>query len=244
MRIDILTIFPKMFDPVLNESIIRRAQNKGKVKIFLHDLRDSTNDKHRKVDDRPFGGGSGMVMSAQPIFDAVKSIKQATGNRQQATKIILLCPQGKTLTQKIAKKLAKYNHLILICGHYEGVDERVRKHIVDKEISIGDYVLTGGELPAMVVVDAVVRLIPGVLGDKNSLNFESFEGNLLEYPHYTRPANFRGMVVPQVLLSGDHKKIEEWRRRQAIERTKQRRPDIIKSKVKSPCLPAGRKSKK
>ena len=227
MRIDIITIFPKMFEPVLNESIIKRAQKYGKVKIHLHDLRNYTKDRHRKTDDRPFGGGSGMLMSAQPIFDAVKAIKQSAKCKAHSAKIILLCPQGKTLTQGVAKKIAKYKNLILICGHYEGVDERVRQYLVDEEISIGDYVLTGGELPAMVLVDAVVRLIPGVLGDKNSLNFESFEGNLLEYPHYTRPANFRGLIVPQVLLSGDHKKIEEWRKKQALQRTKARRPDIL-----------------
>ena len=223
MRIDIITIFPKMFSPILDESIIKRAQAKGKVKIHIHDLRDYTADKHRKVDDRPFGGGSGMVMCAQPIFDAVAAIKR----KAKDAKVILLCPQGEKLTQKVSKRIARYKHIILICGHYEGVDERIRDHLVDEEISIGDYVLTGGELPAMVLVDSIVRLIPGVLGDKNSLNFESFEGSLLEYPHYTRPANFRGMTVPEVLLSGDHNKIEDWREKKAYERTKQRRPDIL-----------------
>jgi tRNA (guanine37-N1)-methyltransferase len=224
MKIDIITIFPKMFEPVLNESIIRRAQTKGKVKIALHDLRDYTPDKHRKVDDRPFGGGSGMVMTPEPIFNAVAAIKPRKAH------VILLCPQGKRLDQKTAQRIAKYKHLILICGHYEGVDERVSQKLVDEKISIGDYVLTGGELPAMVLVDAIVRLIPGVLGDKNSLNFESFEGNLLEYPHYTRPANFKGLCVPAILLSGDHKKIEIWRKKEALRRTKQRRPDLLKSK--------------
>jgi tRNA (guanine37-N1)-methyltransferase len=232
MRIDIITIFPKMFGPVLNESIVKRAQEKGKVKIHIHDLRDYTADKHRKVDDRPFGGGSGMVMSAAPIFNAVEAVKKRVkGSKGQRvmSRIVLLCPQGKKLDQKTAKRIAKRKHLILICGHYEGVDERVRQHLVDEEVSIGDYVLTGGELPAMVLVDALVRLIPGVLGDKNSLNFESFEGNLLEYPHYTRPANFKGLCVPSVLLSGDHKNIEIWRKKEAIKRTKQRRPDLLKS---------------
>jgi len=229
MKIDIITIFPKMFEPILNESMIKRARDKGKVKIYVHNLRDYTLDKHRKVDDRPFGGGSGMLMSPEPIFRAVEDIKpQATSHKPQ---VILLSPQGKTLTQKLAKKLARNKHLILICGHYEGIDERVRQHLADEEISIGDYVLTGGELPAMVLVDCLVRLIPGVLGDKNSLNFESFEGNLLEYPHYTRPAEFRGMRVPQVLLSGDHNKIEVWRKNQALSRTKQRRPDLLKIKT-------------
>ncbi len=238
MRIDILTIFPKMFAPVLGESIVKRAQAKGKVEIFIHDLRDYTADKHRKVDDRPFGGGSGMVMRPEPIFRAIewitKNEKRKTENcnsklKTGKPKIILLTPQGKTLTQKLAKKISKYNHLILICGHYEGVDERVRQRLVDEEISIGDYVLTGGELPAMVLVDSLVRLIPGVLGDKNSLNFESFEGNLLEYSHYTRPATFRGMKVPEILLSGDHKKIEKWRKQEALLKTKKRRPDLLRA---------------
>jgi len=228
MRIDIITIFPKMFEPVLNESIIKRARIKGKVQIYVHDLRDYSSDKHRKIDDRPFGGGSGMLMRPEPIFEAVETIKEKVKSKK--AKVILLCPQGERLNQKIAKNLAKHQQLILICGHYEGVDERVRERLVDKEISIGDYVLTGGELPAMVLVDAIVRLIPGVLGDKNSLNFESFEGNLLEYPHYTRPSNFKGMCVPRILLSGDHRKIESWRKGQALKRTKQRRPDLLKSK--------------
>ena len=239
MRIDIITIFAKMFEPVLNESIIKRAQNKGKVKIFVHNLRDYSPDKHRKVDDRPFGGGSGMVMRPEPIFNAVEHIKSQSsatmrggpanlfgGHKLTKSQVILLCPQGKRLDQKIATRLAKHKHLLLICGHYEGVDERVRQELVDEEISIGDYVLTGGELPAMVLIDALIRLIPGVLGDKNSLNFESFAGNLLEYPHYTRPANFKDMRVPQILLSGDHKKIEVWRRKEALKRTKKIRPDL------------------
>ena len=224
MRIDILTIFPKMFDPVLNESIVKRARIKNKVKFYIHDLRDYTSDKHRKVDDRPFGGGAGMVMRVEPIFNCVEAIKR----KVKKPKIILLTPQGKRLNQGKIKKLSKLTHIILVCGHYEGVDERVRSSLADEEISIGDYVLTGGELPAMVLIDAIVRLIPGVLGDKNSLNFESFEGNLLEYPHYTRPASFRKMNVPEVLVSGDHHKIEAWRRVQASKRTKARRPDLLK----------------
>jgi len=228
MRVDIITIFPKMFEPVLNESIMRRAKDKGKVKFYIHDLRDFTSDKHRKVDDRPFGGGSGMLMQPEPIFKAVEYIKSKSKNKK--AKVILLSPQGVKLTQEIAKNISKDKHIVLICGHYEGVDERVRQKLADKEISIGDYVLTGGELAAMVLIDSVVRLLPGVLGDKNSLNFESFEGNLLEHPHYTRPANFRRMQVPEVLLSGDHKKIEAWRNKEAIKRTKERRPDLLKSK--------------
>src|SRR3989338_2343760 len=177
MRIDIITIFPKMFAPVLNESIIKRAQQKGKVKIFIHNLRDYSLDRHKKVDDRPFGGGSGMLMRPEPIFSAVEEIKSRVAYGKSY--IVLLCPQGKKFDQKIAKKLAKHKHLILICGHYEGVDERVRQHLVDEEISIGDYVLTGGELPAMVVVDSVVRLIPGGLGKEASLDEESFSNGLL-----------------------------------------------------------------
>ncbi|MFH0855290.1 MAG: tRNA (guanosine(37)-N1)-methyltransferase TrmD [Candidatus Omnitrophota bacterium] len=223
MRIDIITIFPKMFEQVLNESIMRRAQSKGKARFHVHDLRDYTLDKHRKVDDRVFGGGSGMLLRPEPVFNAVKKLRRKA-------KVILLCPQGQKLTQDICKRLSKEKRLLLICGHYEGVDERVREKLVDEEISIGDYVLTGGELAAMVLADSIVRLIPGVLGDKNSLNFESFEGNLLEHPHYTRPANFRSMKVPEVLLSGDHKKIEAWREKEALKRTKQRRPDLLKNK--------------
>lgn len=227
MIIDIISIFPKMFDFVLNESIIKRAQQKGKAKINIHNLRDYTLDKHKKVDDRPFGGGSGMVMTPEPIFRAVESLKRKAKNSK--IKTILLCPQGRALTQKMAKKLVKNKHLILICGHYEGLDERIRQSLVDEEISIGDYILTGGELPAMVLVDTIVRLIPGVLGNKNSLNFESFECNLLEYPQYTRPADFKGIKVPAVLLSGDHRKIEIWRKKEALIRTQERRPDILKN---------------
>jgi len=225
MRIDIITIFPNMFSAVLDDSIIYRAQKKGKVKIFVHDLRDYTLDRHRKVDDRPFGGGSGMVIQAEPIFRAVQAIKRKIKGR---ARVILLCPQGKSFKQDYAKKLSKCNNLIFICGHYEGVDERVRQYLADEEISIGDYVLTGGELPAMVLVDSIVRLIPGVLGDKNSLNFESFEGNLLEYPQYSRPARFRKWQVPEVLVSGDHDKISAWRKSEALKRTRQRRPDLLK----------------
>lgn len=228
MRIDIITIFPGMFNCVLNESIMKRAQAKGKVKFYIHDLRDYTQDKHRKVDDRPFGGGSGMVMRPEPIFNCVDKIKSKT--RGARTKVILLSPQGKKFNQACAKRFIKLNNLILICGHYEGVDERVRRYLVNEEVSIGDYILTGGELPAMVLIDAVVRLIPGVLGDKNSLNFESFEGNLLEYPHYTRPANFRNIDVPEVLLSGDHNKIGAWRKEESVRVTRERRPDLLKIK--------------
>ncbi|MDP2939298.1 MAG: tRNA (guanosine(37)-N1)-methyltransferase TrmD [Candidatus Omnitrophota bacterium] len=216
----IITIFPKVFEPILNESIIKRAQEKGLVKINLYNLRDFSLDKHKKVDDRPFGGGPGMVMKPEPIFRAVEHIKHRA-------KIILLSPRGEKLNQKIAKELSKERQLILICGHYEGVDERVKK-IIDREISIGDYVLTGGEIPAMVLVDAVTRLVPGVLGDEDSLSQESFEENLLEYPHYTRPAVFKGMKVPEVLISGNHQRIAKWRQEKALKHTKAKRPDLLK----------------
>jgi tRNA (guanine37-N1)-methyltransferase len=225
MRIDIISIFPRMFSAVLDESMIKRAQLKKKVRIFAHDLRDYTQEKHRKVDDRPFGGGSGMVLQVEPIFWALQAIRKKI---KAKPKVILLCPQGKKFNQAYARKLSGCRNLVFICGHYEGIDERVRQYLVDEEISIGDYILTGGELAAMVVVDSLVRLIPGVLGDKNSLNFESFEGNLLEYPQYSRPAKFKNWPVPEVLLSGDHRKINAWRKSEAIKRTKARRPDLLK----------------
>ena len=223
IHFDVITIFPEMFAPILGESILKRAQEKKKVSIKVHDLRDYTRDKHRKVDDRPFGGGPGMVMTPQPIFDAVRKIK----GRRKAT-VILTCPTGKPLTQKLAKNLTKHKNLIILCGHYEGVDERVRRHIVDESISIGDYVLTGGELPAMVLIDCLTRLVPGVLGKGESLVEESFEGGLLDFPQYTRPANFRGIKVPDVLLSGNHLHIQEWRTKQAMAVTKKNRPDLLK----------------
>lgn len=229
MKIDIITIFPKMFAPVLNESIIKRAQAKGRIQIKTHDLRNYTTDKHRKVDDRPFGGGPGMVFTPDPIFRAVESIKKRTKLKQP--KVILLSPQGKRLDHRLAKKLSKFKHMILICGHYEGVDERVRKRLVADEISIGDYILTCGELPAMVLIDTVARLIPGVLGKDESVQCESFAQGLLEYPQYTRPAVYRNMRVPEVLLSGNHGEIKKWRKRKALEVTKMKRPDLINKKL-------------
>lgn len=226
MRIDIITIFPKMFSPVLNESIIKRAQAKGLVKINIHNLRDFSLDKHRKVDDRPFGGGPGMVFCPEPIFRAVESIKNSR-LKTQNSKVILLTPQGRKLDQQLARELSKCKHLILICGHYEGVDERVRQKLVTDEISIGDYVLTCGELPAMVLIDAVVRLIPEVLGKSQSTHFESFSQGLLEYPQYTRPAVYRGLKVPKILMSGNHKLIARWRKEKAIEITRKKRPDLL-----------------
>jgi len=228
-RFDIITIFPDMFSPVLNESILKRAQEKKKVAIHIHDLRDYTDDKkHRKIDDRPFGGGPGMVMMPQPLFDAVKAIKS-----KRKAKVIYTSPSGKPFSQNSAKRLTKVKNLIIICGHYEGIDERVREHLVDEEISVGDYVLTGGELPAMIIVDAVTRLIPGVLGKEESLIHESFEDDLLEGPQYTRPANFRGIKVPDVLLSGNHKAIEVWQKSQALAKTKRVRPDLLEKERRS-----------
>ncbi len=231
LRFDIITIFPDMFAPLVNESILKRAQGKKKVAINVHDLRQFTADKYRQVDDRPFGGGPGMVLMPEPIFRAVKKIK---GTRK--AKVILTCPTGKPLTQKLARKLAQEKNLIIICGHYEGVDERVREKLVDESISIGDYILTGGELPAMVIVDCLTRLVPGVLGDSASLEHESFEAGTLEYPQYTRPQNFLGMKVPSVLLSGHHFLIEKWRQEESLKRTRVSRPDLLtkrKEKIKT-----------
>ncbi|MBI3617983.1 MAG: tRNA (guanosine(37)-N1)-methyltransferase TrmD [Candidatus Omnitrophica bacterium] len=222
MRFDIITIFPEMFEPVLNESIVKRARQKKKAAIRVHDLRAYTKDKHKKVDDRPFGGGPGMVMTPQPFFDAVKRIK---GKRKG--KVILMSPSGKRLTQKLARDLAKDKNLIVLCGHYEGVDERVREKLVDESISIGDYVLTGGELPAMLVADAVARLVPGVLKKEDAAVSESFTNGLLDFPQYTRPRVWRGRVVPEILFSGDHAKIAEWRRNAAAKATKKKRPDLL-----------------
>ncbi len=226
MRIDILTLFPKMFESVLGDSILKRAQGKGAIKIKIHDLRDWTFDNHRSADDKPFGGGPGMVMKVEPVSLALKDIAPEKGKR---TKVILLTPQGKRLDQELVKSISKEKEIILICGHYEGIDERIRL-LVDEEISIGDYILTCGEIPAMALIDSVARLIPGVLGSKDSVAQESFENGLLEYPQYTRPAEFEGMRVPVVLLSGDHKKIERWRGKEALKRTGKRRPDLLKKR--------------
>jgi len=226
MKIDILTLFPAMFKGVLSESILKRAQKSGKLKIGIHNLRDWSKDKHKKVDDRPYGGGPGMVISPQPVFDAIKKLKKRN------SKVVFLTPQGKKLNHRSVKVFTKFKHLILLCGHYEGVDERVRKKLVDYEVSIGDYVLTCGEIPAMVLIDAVARLIPGVLGHKDSHKLDSFSKGLLEYPQYTRPEIFYKMKVPKVLLSGDHKRINKWRQEQAVKRTKQRRPELLQEATK------------
>jgi tRNA (guanine37-N1)-methyltransferase len=233
MLIDVLTIFPNMFDAVLGESIVKRAKEKRVVEINVIDLRLFSKDKHRKVDDKPFGGGPGMVMNAEPFFEAVNYIRKKTKDRRLKTRTILLTPKGKKFDQALALKLSKYEHMVLLCGHYEGIDERVAEGLADAEISIGDFVLTGGELPAMVIIDSIVRLLPGGLGDENSSKDESFavgtgrDLSLLEYPHYTRPADYNGMKVPDVLLSGDHEKIKEWRKKEALKITKKKRPDLI-----------------
>ena len=219
MKIDILTLFPNMFEGVFNESIIKRAKESNKVEINLIDFREYTKDPHKKVDDVPYGGGDGMVLSCQPIFDAVKSI------RKKNSKVILLTPSAKTYTQEMAYSLAKEKHLIIICGHYEGFDERIRT-IVDLEISIGDFVLTGGEIPAMVLVDSITRLLPGVITEGSHIN-DSFNNKLLDYPTYTKPRVFEGLEVPEVLVSGDHKKIDEYRKSEQIRKTKELRPDLL-----------------
>ena len=221
MRIDILTLFPEMFDCVLSASMLGRAQANGLIDIRVHNIRDYTDNKHRKADDYPFGGGAGLVMMAQPIYDCMSAVLDGGSAHR-----ILMTPRGRTLNQKIAKELSQYDRIVLLCGHYEGVDERVME-IIDDEISIGDYVLTGGELPAMVLVDCVSRLIPGVLGSEESAADESFSEDLLEYPQYTRPASFRGMDVPEILLNGHHAKIQAWRQEQARLKTALNRPDLL-----------------
>src|SRR5436190_14976445 len=224
MKIDVLTLFPAMFAGPLDESIIKRARETGRLDLKIHNLRDYAHDRHRTVDDRPFGGGPGMLLKPEPIFEAVENL--ATG----ATRVILLSPSRRRFNQAIAADLAQFEHLLLISGHYEGFDERIRAQLAHDELSIGDYVLTNGALPVMVVIDAVTRLLPGVLGDEESAQEESFSHGLLEYPQFTRPAEFRGMKVPEVLLSGNHAEIARWRAEQARKRTKDRRPDLTEKK--------------
>jgi len=223
MKFDVLTLFPEIFNTVMSESIIGRAQENGLVEVNAVNIRDYSKDKHKKVDDYPFGGGNGMVMTCQPVIDAHHAITKELENRP---KVIYMSPQGRVLTQQIASELSKEEHLILLCGHYEGIDERIIEEIVDEEISIGDYVLTGGELPAMVLIDCVSRLIPGVLSSEGSYSDESHFNGLLEYPQYTRPADYNGRKVPEILLSGHHANIQKWRDQQSLERTKQKRPDL------------------
>lgn len=224
IRFEVLSLFPEMFESPFSCSILKRAGEKGLLEIRLHNIRDYAEDRHRVTDDAPYGGGGGMVMKVEPIDRALTSI---VGERSNDL-IVLLTPQGEPFDQESARELSSYSRIILVCGHYEGVDERVRRHLVDREISIGDYILTGGELSAMVVVDAIARLIPGVLGNDGSASADSFSDGLLEYPHYTRPADYRGWQVPEVLLSGNHREIQEWRRRESIRRTRLKRPDLLK----------------
>jgi tRNA (guanine37-N1)-methyltransferase len=245
MKIDIITLFPDIFKDVFNESIIKRAQQKNLIKINTHNLRKWAVDKHKTVDDKPFGGGPGMILKVDVLYNAIEKLtgKGAINRVQKNIKVwkkekhrvVLLDPAGKTFNQKKAKELSKLDYLMLICGHYEGVDQRVKEHLVDEAISIGDYVLTGGEIPAMVLVDATVRLIPGVLKKSEAVSDESFQpstsrnkGLVLEYPQYTRPPEFLGWKVPEILLSGNHKEIEKWKRKKAAEITKEKRPDLIK----------------
>lgn len=222
MQFNIITLFPEMFGDPFEVSILKRAQEKGLIKIELHNLRDYCKDKHRVTDDLPYGGGVGMVMKPEPLITAIEAVKSL----QPEVRTLLMTPQGKKFEQNDAVRLAQYSSLALVCGRYEGIDERVRG-FVDEEISIGDYILTGGELASMVVIEAVARLIPGVLGDADSLQEESFNTPMLEAPQYTRPRVFKGMEVPEVLLSGNHSEIEQWRRQQALKRTKERRPDLL-----------------
>jgi len=222
VHIDVLTLFPEMFPGIFDLGIMKRAIDQKLVSIGVHNIRDYTHDKHHTADDYPYGGGAGMVLKPEPIFEAVEAIE-----KEEGTPIILLSPQGRLFTQGVAQELARHKQLILICGHYEGVDERVREHLASDEISIGDYVLSGGELAAMVIIDSVFRLVPGVLGSEASPQEDSHVGGLLEYPHYTRPPDYRGWPVPEVLLSGNHAQISRWRREQAIRRTLKRRPELL-----------------
>jgi tRNA (guanine37-N1)-methyltransferase len=224
MRVDVLTLFPGIFSGPLDHSILLKARETGLLTVAVHDLREFAEGKHRVTDEPPFGGGGGMVMKPEPIFAGVEALRERFG----PGKAVLLSPQGETLTSSLARRLASEEHLILICGRYEGVDQRVADYLADLEVSIGDYVLTGGELPALVLVDAVARFLPGVLGDPMASSRDSFEEGLLEAPQYTRPRLFRGHAVPEVLLSGDHAAVEEWRREEALRRTRERRPDLVR----------------
>ena len=224
IKFDVLSIFPEMFSSPLNFSLLKKAQEKGLLNICLHDIRNWANDKHKMTDDAPYGGGCGMVMKVEPVEKALAAIRSP----EDDSLVVLMTPQGETFNQKIAAQLADKKQIIIICGRYEGVDERIRKHLVDREISIGDYILTGGELAALILIDAVSRLIPDVLGNPESTLGESFSHNLLEYPQYTRPAEYKGWMVPDVLLSGNHAEIELWHKRESLKRTYQRRPDLLK----------------
>ncbi|WP_416150971.1 tRNA (guanosine(37)-N1)-methyltransferase TrmD [Salipaludibacillus sp. HK11] len=227
MKISILTLFPEMFHGVFSHSILKQAQEKEIVEFNVINFRDYTEDRHGRVDDYPYGGGGGMVLTPQPVFDAVDDLKTSGTDDYKKQRVVLLCPQGEPYSQKKAEELAKEEHLVLICGHYEGYDERIREHVITDEISIGDYVLTGGEIGAMVISDSITRLLPGALGNAKSAVTDSHSTGLLEYPHYTRPAVFRGLQVPDILLSGHHERIEMWRHQQALKRTFERRPDML-----------------
>lgn len=235
MRFHIMTLFPEIFNSYMDESIMKRAVEKGIIEVHIYNIRDFSNNKHKKVDDYPFGGGAGMVMTPQPIYDTYKHI--ITTHNINNPSVIYLTPKGKVYNQSMAKQMSLKEDIILLCGHYEGIDERIIDLIVTDEISIGDYVLTGGELPALIMIDSISRLIPGVLNQEESFEEESFKDNLLEYPHYTRPRDFEGLKVPEVLLSGNHKKIDEWRREESIRITKERRFDLYKkSNEKYQCM--------
>ena len=231
MQFDIFTILPEVFPPYLESSILQRARQRELIDVRVHNIRDYTHDKHHTTDDTPYGGGGGMVMKPEPVFEAVESVlgraTRADQYSSQPVPVILLTPQGRVFNQRVAEELSRHERIALLCGRYEGVDERIREHLVTDEISVGDYVLTGGELPALVIIDALSRLIPGVLGDPEGAQDDSHSMGLLEYPHYTRPPEFRGWSVPEILLSGDHGKIERWRREQALLRTFNKRPDML-----------------
>jgi len=229
MQFEVFTLLPDVFPPYLESSILQRARQRGLIEVRIHNIRDYTHDRHHTTDDTPYGGGGGMVMKPEPVFEAVESVLGFTPDPPQPVPvpIILLTPQGRVFTQRVAEELSRHERIALLCGRYEGVDERIREHLVTDEISVGDYVLTGGELPALLLIDAVSRLIPGVLGDPTGAEDDSHSMGLLEYPHYTRPPEFRGWKAPEILLSGDHAKIEKWRREQALQRTLSKRPDMI-----------------
>ncbi|MDA0988230.1 MAG: tRNA (guanosine(37)-N1)-methyltransferase TrmD [Chloroflexi bacterium] len=239
MNIHVLTLFPEMFQGPFQESIVGRAMERGLVSIQIHNIRDYAHDKHRMADDYPFGGGGGMVLKPEPLFLGVEDVKsriadESSPQRAEDAQVVLLSPQGEVLTQEIVKEMTSHPDIIFICGHYEGVDERVREHLIDREISIGDYVLSGGEIPAMVVVDSLVRLIPGVVGDTESLEDDSHSSGLIQFPQYTRPSEYRGWPVPPVLLSGNHQEVHLWRRQQSLRRTQRQRPDLLARAPLSP----------
>ncbi len=226
MKIDLLTLFPAMFEGVLQQSILKRAVENGYLDFAFYDIRDYAKNKHRQVDDAPFGGGQGMLLMPQPAFDCLEAVLEQAKEKRR---VVYMSPQGKPLTTQMAKRLSEYEELIVLCGHYEGIDQRVLDTFVEEEISLGDFILTGGEIPAMALIDAVSRFVPGVLGSAASAHEDSFSDGLLEYPQYTRPSEFRGMRVPEILLSGDHQKIAQWRREQSLFVTKQKRPDLLES---------------